>query len=170
MRAIERRASSVSNAALSTQILPTIYEDAGSRIVELIGKLKPMRLLMFGLAAEEMTVRIENVALNINDAEGCDNTGVLRCGNPIAKDGPLALASTAPITQWRDVIQSSGHNVRISHHAGTFVCNHIYYTALREIDRLDLACEAAFIHLPNWAPDAPEIQTLSDAIVRLLNE
>lgn len=170
MRAIEQRAAGVAKPVLTTQILPTIYEDAGSRIAELIGALKPVCLLMFGLAAEEPTVRLENVALNINDAEGCDNSGALRCGNPIAKDGPLALASTAPIAQWRDEIQNCGLSVRISHHAGTFVCNHIYYTALREIDQLGLNCEAAFIHLPNWAPEAPEIQMLSDAIVRLLND
>lgn len=39
-------------------------------------------------------------------------------------------------------------NTHVSHDAGTFVCNHLYYSLLKHIRDQQRACECVFVHVP----------------------
>jgi pyroglutamyl-peptidase len=38
--------------------------------------------------------------------------------------------------------------VRISNHAGTFVCNHVFYLARHKVEQLGIPAKCGLIHIP----------------------
>jgi len=130
------------------EILPTEYKRADSIIRERIRALRPDILLGTGVAATRPTLCLERVALNIDDAEIADNRGVLRSGSSIEPRGPLALETGCALPPIADRLRIAGIAVAISTHAGTFLCNHVYYAALAELKRHQIAGKCLFLHLP----------------------
>jgi pyroglutamyl-peptidase len=103
---------------------------------------------MLGVAARRDTVGLERIALNLDDSPKPDNAGAAPDGVPIEPDGPLALAATLPLVELRTALMAAGIPVAISNHAGTYVCNHVFYVALRTVERLGLPAICGFIHVP----------------------
>jgi pyroglutamyl-peptidase len=46
--------------------------------------------------------------------------------------------------------------VRVSYHAGTYVCNHVFYAARHEIELLGSNAKCGFIHVP-WLPEQVDV-------------
>jgi len=135
-------------ADLVTEILPTAYIEAGDRITHLIRHHRPDSIICLGVAEGTPAIRLERVALNLDDAELPDNTGLLRQGSPIVLDGPAAYWSTLPLEQMRRALARQGIPAAISNHAGTYLCNHVFYRARHEVEQLRLPSPCGFIHLP----------------------
>jgi pyroglutamyl-peptidase len=135
-------------ADLVCEILPTEYERAGTLIRERIAALRPDIVLGTGVAAARPSLCLERVALNIDDAEIADNAGALRSGAAIAPSGPLALEAIAVLPPILARLRERGIEAAISTHAGTFVCNHVFYSALVELKRVGSEARCVFVHLP----------------------
>jgi len=101
-----------------------------------------------GLAASAAAIKLERHALNLNDSARPDNGGDLATGRPIAPDGPIGYWSTLPLDAMLAALKSRDIPAVISNHAGAYVCNHIFYTARREIERLGRHVVCGFIHVP----------------------
>jgi pyroglutamyl-peptidase len=144
-RAVERFAKSL----YTTAILPVEFAAAGARIRALIEAVRPDLILMLGVAAGRAAISLERIALNLDDspARG-DNAGAMPDGAPIEPDGPLALAATLPLVELRAALAAAGIPAAISNHAGAYVCNHVFYVALRTVERLGLPARCGFIHVP----------------------
>jgi pyroglutamyl-peptidase len=135
-------------AGLTAEVLPTEFIAAGKRIRDLIRQLQPDWIICLGVAQGIPAIHLERVALNLDDTELPDNAGHVHAAKRIVKDGPLAYESTLPIEEMRDRLQQRGIPAAISNHAGTFVCNHVFYVARHEVERLALGARCGFIHLP----------------------
>ena len=61
-----------------------------------------------------------------------------------ARNGNAALSTSIPI----DDLVDSMPNTRISHDAGTFVCNATYYRLLHHISSERVSMQALFVHVP----------------------
>ena len=85
------------HATLVTEVLPTEFRAAGDRIVALIREHRPDAVLSIGLAASAASIRLERVALNLNDALRPDNGGDLATGRLIDPAGPIGYWSTLPL-------------------------------------------------------------------------
>ncbi len=129
-------------------ILQTEFELAGNQIAKLIRDIRPDSVLLLGVAEGDKEIRLERVALNLKDTVTPDNLGQLFSGKMIVQNGPIAYLSTLPINLISDAIKNKNIPVRISNHAGTFVCNHVFYTARHEIEQLGLNAKCGFIHIP----------------------
>ena len=81
-----------------------------------------------------------------------DNAGEVRRDPPISPDGPAAYFATLPIHRIVDAIKAAGIPAAISNSAGTFVCNHLMYTALA---RVKPPAIAGFVHVP-FLPEQAE--------------
>lgn len=136
------------NPAIITEILPTAFAPAEKRIRSLIQKHAPDVVLSLGVAARRDAINLERFALNINDAEQPDNDGVQHDGKPIVANGPAAYTSTLPLAALHKAIQARRVPVKYSNHAGAYVCNHVFYVARHEVERLRLATRCGFIHVP----------------------
>jgi pyroglutamyl-peptidase len=130
------------------QILQTIYESAAFDITASIRSLRPNIILLFGVAADLEELRIERFALNIDDCPDADNSGEVRTGQPIIQDGPLGYRATIPVDALCRHLNEERLPARASNHAGTYVCNHVFYRARHEVETLHLAALCGFIHVP----------------------
>ncbi len=139
-------------AGLITEVLPTEFAAAGRRIRTLIRRRRPKVILCLGVAQGIPSIHLERVALNLDDTEVPDNAGRIHSAKRIVKEGPLAYESTLPIIQIRDRLRQRGIPAAVSNHAGTYVCNHVFYVARDEVERLGLHAKCGFIHVPGILP------------------
>jgi pyroglutamyl-peptidase len=148
VEAISNRWVDQPEVQLTTEILPTEYKGAEERIRSLIREFRPDRILCLGVAESESEIRLEQVAVNIDDQIQPDNAGEVRRKQRIS-EGPRSYASTLPLRKIRRALVDLGVPVRFSVSAGTYVCNHVFYSTLHEVKRLGLDAKCGFIHLPS---------------------
>lgn len=148
IRNIEERTRSGRRTNITTRVLKTEFISAGNEIKELISHLKPEVVLCVGVSAGAENIRLERVALNLDDADVPDNAGLKLVGQPITPGGPAAFWSTLPLERMRSALNGLGIPVVISNHAGTYVCNHVFYIAREEIDKLGIGTECGLMHVP----------------------
>ena len=110
---------------------------------------------MTGQAARRALVSVEKIARNLDDAEAPDNRRCVRGGVKIAPDAPERLETQAPTTDIARAIRDAGVAARISRNAGGFVCNHLYFAALRYLGGQPQAKRAVFLHLPATPEQTP---------------
>ena len=128
--------------------LRTEFEVSGRQIIGLVKRIRPEKILLLGLDEDRDGICLERVALNLDDSSIPDNRGVIRQGRSILRCCPIAYFSTAQVESLRKRLSKKGVPVAISNHAGTFVCNHVYYNALHCINVLSLSCQCLLVHLP----------------------
>ena len=131
---------------VETLLLPVEYDGSFNNLqVHLQRKFQ--FVLMLGQAGGSANIRLERVALNMEDASVPDESRVDRHGHLIEVSGPPAIFSSLPLNQWMLKLRSEfpeiGYRVEVSNHAGTYVCNSLYYKALRHI-----GAHTLFVHLP----------------------
>jgi pyroglutamyl-peptidase len=151
-------------ADLVTEVLPTVYSAAGERIRTLIRGLQPGAVVCLGVAARADAIRLERVALNVDDAENPDNAGDAPMGRRIAPGGPVGYWSTLPLAEMYAALQAREIPVRISNHAGTYVCNHVFYAARHEVERLGSEAACGFVHVPLMREQAETEQELERSL------
>lgn len=142
----------------ASAVLPTVYGQAGDRLLALIERERPDLVLMTGVAAKRAEISLERVALNLEDADKPDNAGVRRGGSPIEPGAPLARATTLDLAPPLAALKARGIPAAISNHAGAFVCNHVYYRAL------GTGVPSLFVHLPMIDGAAWTAAVLSEAV------
>jgi len=135
-------------AELIVEVLPTEFRAAGRRIRALLRHVRPDAVVCLGVAASRTAISLERVALNLDDDALPDNAGLRLGGRPIARHGPPAYWSTLPLARLHKALQARGIPSAISNHAGTFVCNHVFYLARHEVERLGNRAPCGFIHVP----------------------
>jgi len=72
---------------------------------------------------------------------------------PVVEGGPAAYWSTLPIKAIVAALWQADLPAAISHSAGTFVCNHVFYGLMRELAR-NTAIRGGFIHVPRLPEQA----------------
>jgi len=131
---------------LITDLLPTEYARATRRIKSLLRRERPDIVLCLGVAAGRKEVCLERIALNLDDEALADNAGAVRRNRPIMRSGPPVYLSTLPLATLLKALERRHIPSRISNHAGTYLCNHIFYIARHETVRRNVP--AGFMHLP----------------------
>jgi pyroglutamyl-peptidase len=91
---------------------------------------------------------VERVALNLDDARIPDNEGSSPGDSLIDPAGPVAYWATIPVREVVDAIGKQGIPAFISYSAGTFVCNHVFYSTCNFIAKEDMPVKVGFIHVP----------------------
>ena len=148
VRRIGEEARGSGNVELRAEVLPTEFAAADRRIRQLIRKFRPDVVLCLGVAAQRDKISLERVALNLDDDSLPDNAGRCRAGRRIVPSGPAAYWSTLPLERIRRQIERRGIPVSYSNHAGTYLCNHIFYVARHEIEKMGNGAPCGFVHVP----------------------
>lgn len=136
--------------ALITDVLPVTFAGAAERLRALISTHRPDVVVATGLAGGRAAIGVERIAVNLADARIPDNAGMQPVDEPCIDGAPAAAFSTLPVKAIAGAIRAAGIPAEVSHTAGTFVCNHVFFTALEAVGD---AAVAGFIHLP-WAEGA----------------
>jgi len=149
--------------------LPTEFDISRARLLAALAGEEPDIAIMFGLAVTTPTIRLERVALNLDDAAIPDNAGKLRQGTPIIPNAPLARMTDVDVNMLRDKLDGHGFEVVVSNHAGAYVCNHVYYAALHHQATNASAPQALFVHVPMLEEACiPRLENLAHALFRAL--
>jgi len=148
VEAIATRALESGRTDLVSEVLPTEYRRAGDRMRYLIQEYQPKVILALGVATGAPFLRLERVALNLNDAEMPDNAGEVISGQLIEAKGPAAYWSSLPLTAMLEALDGLDVPVVVSNHAGTFLCNHVFYIARHQVEQLGIQSRCGFIHVP----------------------
>jgi pyroglutamyl-peptidase len=136
-------------ATLVTEILPVSFRDAAPRLRALMREHRPDVVIAVGLAGNRAAVSVERVALNLRDARIVDNDGEQPVDVPCVEGAPTALFSTLPVKAIAAEVERAGVPCDISHSAGTFVCNDVFFAA---VDEGGPGTRAGFVHVP-WDDD-----------------
>jgi len=146
-------------------VLPVSYKKA-KPIVESLVREKPKLLLSLGLSPKTTCVRLEVVALNIAHSEKGDNDGYKPFNETIYEDGDLAYRGTLPFNTILKALRGKGIPSILSFHAGTFLCNYVYYVALYNARSKNI--RIGFLHIPHltdYAVKKPEVPSLPKELI-----
>ena len=129
--------------------LPVVFYESSKLLIERIHDIKPDIIIMVGQAGGRKEISIERIAINVDDSKVPDNKGVAPRQDPISVFGPVAYFSTLPIHAIQRELEDANIPCGISNSAGTYVCNHIFYSTLHELAQLHTTkTMAGFIHVP----------------------
>ena len=139
---------------LVTAILPVTFIGARASLTQLMAQHSPDVVIAAGLAGDRAAISVERIAVNLTDARIPDNDGAQPIDGPSVAGAPAAYFATLPVKAIARDIAAEGIPCTVSHSAGTFVCNHVFFTALHAL-RDCAAVRAGFIHVPWAAESAP---------------
>jgi pyroglutamyl-peptidase len=109
-------------------------------------------VLCVGQAGGRPDVTVERVAINVDDARIPDNAGRQPVDEPIVPGGPDAYFAPLPVKACVAAVRDAGLPASVSHTAGTFVCNHVFYGLAHLIATERPALRGGFVHVP-FTPD-----------------
>jgi pyroglutamyl-peptidase len=133
-------------AELATAVLPVSYRRAEAGLAALLAS-SPAALLLLGRHEGEV-IRLERVALNLDDAAAADEDGETRAGAPIRPSGPVGHWSSLPLAAFAAALERRGLPFVWSRDAGGFLCNHVFWLAREWCERTGRAIPCGFVHLP----------------------
>ncbi|PFW45664.1 pyroglutamyl-peptidase I [Bacillus thuringiensis] len=132
---------------ISKQV-PTVFQKSISVLKEYIEELNPEMIICIGQAGGRPDITIERIAINIDDARIADNEGNQPVDVPVVEEGAIAYWSTLPMKAIVKRLQEEGIPASVSQTAGTFVCNHLFYGLMHELEKHDKKIKGGFIHIP----------------------
>lgn len=132
-------------------------------------------VLHLGQAPGAASLHLESIALNVGTSTGDhpDTHHVLVPG------APVAFQSSLPLADWAFRLRQAGIACRVSFHAGTYLCNAIFYLTHFLCAKYGLQSNAAFVHIPlaptqtyDTREDAPSMpsETVAGALRLILDQ
>ncbi|EEK72708.1 MULTISPECIES: pyroglutamyl-peptidase I [Bacillus cereus group] len=132
---------------ISKQV-PTVFHKSIQVLKAYIEELTPEMIICIGQAGGRPDITIERVAINIDDARIADNEGNQPVDMPVVEEGPNAYWSTLPMKAIVKKLREEGIPSSVSQTAGTFVCNHLFYGLMHELEKHDKKIKGGFVHIP----------------------
>jgi pyroglutamyl-peptidase len=166
-RLTQLRRPALDGVTLIGHIFHVTYQTVDRELPDLIKRLRPDALLMFGLASRTAHLRIETRARNaitthLPDADGnrAQKTSIVR-----EADALLFGPHTANLLQ---AARSTGIDARLSRDAGAYLCNYLSWRAIEATKQADGPALASFIHVPLIARDGTARDATSDITLEQL--
>jgi pyroglutamyl-peptidase len=132
---------------VSTCTLPVVFGESATMLADRIREVKPAVIVCLGQAAGRPGITPERIAVNLDDADIPDNAGNKPVEQEIVQGGPAAYWSGLPVRKIVRALSALDIPASVSLSAGTYVCNHVFYSLMHELANLpDVA--GGFIHVP----------------------
>lgn len=131
---------------ITKRFLETVKDKAPEKLLKDITDYDA--LIMLGLAGDRERISIERFALNINHFRIQDNQGHQPTDEPIQVHGPDAYQNTLPHNNIIKELKQNQIECELSYHAGTYVCNHLFYKAAYTLNQKKHHIPFGFVHVP----------------------
>lgn len=159
---------------LTTAVLPVEFGKSWKILEALINEQNPDYVIALGQAEGRSQITPEQIAINLDDARIPDNAGNQPLNQKIIVDGEDGLFTTLPVLEIVELLRNSNIPAAISFSAGTYVCNHLFYSLQNYSKQTSI--KSGFIHVPLMDSQAAEfpnlptlpLQTMVDAIRTIL--
>ena len=129
-------------ADVAKLLLPVSFRRAPEVLNEAIEHFQPDVIISMGQAAEGDKIRLERLAINMMDSAKGDNDCYIPDEELICPEAPLALKTALPVKSLCADCINAGLPTIVSNSAGLYVCNRIYFEALRH------SPNSLFVHIP----------------------
>lgn len=129
-------------------VLPTEFARSLSTLEALIELHRPALVVALGLAGGRSEIALERVAINLIDARIADNAGAQPIDEAVISDAPNAYFSGLPLKGLLLHLRALGIPVTISHSAGTFVCNQVFFGLAHLLATRYPKTIGGFVHVP----------------------
>lgn len=139
---ISQRVLDAIQADVAKLLLPVSFRRAPEVLNEAIEQFQPDVIISMGQAAEGDKIRLERLAINMMDSAKGDNDGYIPDEEIICSEAPLALKTALPVKPLCADCINAGLPTIVSNSAGLYVCNRIYFEALRH------SPNSLFVHIP----------------------
>jgi pyroglutamyl-peptidase len=152
--------------------LPTEFTASLPALAAAIERHHPIMVLALGQAGGREGISLERVAINLIDARIADNAGAQPVDVPVVENAPNAYFSTLPIKAMLARLSAANIPAALSHTAGTFVCNQVFFGLAHYLTTQQPRLRGGFIHVPYLpeqaaqhagAPSLP-LQTMVEAV------
>jgi|GEM_PF-1455464 len=127
-----------------TAVLPVTYQGCEKELDQLVNKYQPQAIIAMGAHKDRELIFLETTARNLDHSNRPDNNGEIRQEQTILSKGPSLLKGNLPWDKIHLDLKKAGISHELSDHAGSFVCNHLYYWILLNYSQL----RNGFIHFP----------------------
>lgn len=129
-------------------VLPTEFARALPALYALIAKHRPAVVFAVGQAGGRAEICLERVAVNLIDARIADNAGAQPVDVAVVDGAPAAYFSTLPLKAMLARLRAADIPAALSHTAGTFVCNQVFFGLAHRIATRARRIRGGFIHVP----------------------
>ncbi|WP_428669827.1 peptidase C15 [Roseibium sp.] len=150
------------------QVLPTTWAGRQEVTAKLRDALRPDAIVHFGVDGTRRTINVETRAVNRAVRVRPDAAGLSPDRPELAKSNERTRSATLPAEPLRAAARTGGAPARLSHDAGTYLCNATLW------DSIGSGIPSIFIHvpaLPKGRKDTrPGYPVIEEAAVRLLKE
>lgn len=143
---LSRLPERVGGAELEKLLLPVALEACDRALAEAVRAGRPDVVLSVGQAGGRAAVTVERMAVNLDDFSIPDNAGSRPTDRPIDPAGPDGYLTNLPVKAMAAAIRAAGIPAEVSMTAGTYLCNHVLYTARRLTEPWGGRC--GFLHIP----------------------
>jgi pyroglutamyl-peptidase len=146
-RLVHLRRPAFDDVELTSHIFHVTYRTVDRELPELIARVRPHVLLMFGLAARTDYLRIETRARNAITTTFPD------ADRSVAIKGSIVPGAGAPTfgphsAKLLRAARRTGIDARASRDAGSYLCNYLSWRAIEATRQLGGPVLASFIHVP----------------------
>ena len=138
----------VPGVRLATELLPCSFGRSLPALRAAVELHQPDIVVAVGQAGGRAVITPERVAVNGDDARIPDNDGRAPVDEPIVDGAPMAYLTGLPIKAAVTAMREADIPVTISHTAGTFVCNHVFYGLMHMINTELPHIRGGFVHVP----------------------
>ncbi|MFC5928439.1 pyroglutamyl-peptidase I [Cryobacterium melibiosiphilum] len=139
------------DAVVHARELPVSFALVGQALAAAISDTNPDIVICVGQAGGAAEIRVERIAINVDDARIPDNTGLQPIDEAIVAGAPAGHFSTLPIKASVAAISALGIPAVVSQTAGTYTCNHVFYLLMHQ---LAPGMRGGFVHVPYSAEQA----------------
>lgn len=130
---------------LAIATVPTEWDRIEPSLRQLYAAHQPDYVFHFGVSRRATGIRIETRARNAM-ADIPDQAGLLPRRPIIARDMPATLATQLPVARLSAFLHRHGHRAEVSRDCGLYICNALYFHALRLTRHR--ATQVGFFHIP----------------------
>jgi pyroglutamyl-peptidase len=129
-------------------VLPVVAGVCFEIAWERIRRTQPALVLALGQSNAAANLRVEQLAVNLDDFPIPDNAGNDIRKKPIVPSGPPVYRATLPAARVVRSLRGGDVPAEVSSSAGTFVCNHLFYSLLHHAAVAGSPHQTGFVHLP----------------------
>ena len=129
------------------RVIELKYGTIRHQIRELVDAVQPDCIVMTGQSARN-AITPERIAINYAESSTPYNCGTKVDGEILDPEGEDGLFSTLPLKEIVHELRNQGIPSYVSHSAGTFGCNQIFYECQRYLKLKNINIPSGFIHVP----------------------
>jgi pyroglutamyl-peptidase len=149
-----RRIRGLAGVRCVVHVFETSYAAVDRDLPSLLARVRPVALLMFGLARTAHHIRIETKARNALSTAVRDVRGRRPSAHVIAPDAAPDRPLRVPAARLLAAARLAGLRSALSRDAGSYLCNYLCWRASEAADRDGSPRLIAFVHVPRVPPRA----------------